>query len=166
VSTRTAAVLTVSDSSARGERADVSGPAVADLLRQSGFEVVHQEIVADEQDAIEAALVRLSEHAQLVVTTGGTGIAARDVTPEATRAVCPKLVDGIPERMRSEGAAQTPFAMLSRGVCGVRGRSIILNLPGSPSGAVESLGAVLHILPHAIDLLAGKTGHDDLTSDR
>jgi molybdenum cofactor synthesis domain-containing protein len=163
VSTRAAAVLTVSDSSARGERADISGPSVADLLRQSGFEVTHQEIVADDQDVIEAALVRLSEQTQLVVTTGGTGIAARDVTPEATRAVCSKLIDGISERMRSEGAGQTPFAMLSRGVCGVRGRALILNLPGSPSGAVVSLRAVLHILPHAIDLLAGKTGHDDVT---
>ena len=161
MSTRTAAVLTVSDSSARGERADISGPATADLLRDSGFDVTHQEVVADEQAAIEAALIRLSEQAQLVVTTGGTGIAARDVTPEATRAVCSKLIDGIPERMRAEGATQTPFAMLSRGVCGMRGRSLILNLPGSPSGAVESLRAVLHILPHAIDLLAGKTGHDE-----
>jgi molybdenum cofactor synthesis domain-containing protein len=161
VSTRTAAVLTVSDSSARGERADISGPATAGLLRQSGFEVTHQEIVPDDQSAIESALDRLCEQAQLIVTTGGTGIAARDVTPEATRAVCSKLIDGIPERMRSEGAAQTPFAMLSRGVCGVRGRSLILNLPGSPAGATESLRAVLHILPHAIDLLAGKTGHDE-----
>jgi len=158
---RTAAVLTVSDSSARGERTDVSGPAVADLLRRSGFEVSHQEIVADDQGAIEAALIRLSEQARLVVTTGGTGIAARDVTPEATRAVCSKLIEGISEKMRTDGAAQTPFAMLSRGVCGVCGCSIILNLPGSPSGAMESLRAVLHILPHAIDLLAGKTGHDD-----
>ncbi len=163
---RTAAVLTVSDSSARGERADLSGPATADLLRQNGFEVTHQEIVADDQAAIEAALVRLSEQAQLVVTTGGTGIAARDVTPEATRAVCSKLIDGIPARIRSEGATQTPFAVLSRGLCGVRGDSLILNLPGSPNGAVESLRTVLFILPHAIDLLAGKTGHDDVTLNR
>src|SRR5271157_3151627 len=159
---RTAAVLTVSDSSARGDRADVSGPATADLLRQHGFEVAHQEVVPDDQAAIESALARLSEQAQLVVTTGGTGIAARDVTPEATRAVCSKLIDGIPERMRAVGSAQTPFAILSRGLCGVRGRSLILNLPGSPGGAVESLRAVLHIVPHAIDLLAGKTGHGDV----
>lgn len=163
---RTAAVLTVSDSSARGGRADVSGPATADLLRQNGFEVAHQEIVPDDQATIESALVRLSEEAQLIVTTGGTGIAARDVTPEATRAVCSKLIDGIPERMRTEGSQHTPFAVLSRGVCGVRGRSLILNLPGSPSGAVESLRTVLHILPHAIDLLAGKTSHDPNPFDR
>lgn len=161
---RTSAVLTVSDSSARGERADISGPATADLLRQNGFEVIHQEIVPDEQSAIESALVRLSEQVQLIVTTGGTGIASRDVTPEATRAVCTKLLDGIPERMRSAGSQQTPFAILSRGLCGMRGRSLIVNLPGSPSGAVESLRAVLNILPHAIDLLAGKTGHDHSTS--
>jgi len=158
---RTAAVLTVSDSSARGERTDISGPVTADLLRQNGFDVTRQEIVSDEQGAIEEALVRLSEQAHLVVTTGGTGIAARDVTPEATRTVCSKLIEGIPERMRAEGASRTPFAMLSRGVCGVRGRSLILNLPGSPRGAVESLCAVLHLLPHAIDLLAGKTGHNE-----
>ena len=159
---RTAAVLTVSDSSAWGERADISGPATVDLLRQNGFEVAHQEIVPDDQATIESALVRLSEQVQLVVTTGGTGITVRDVTPEATRAVCAKLIDGIPERIRSEGSQHTPFAVLSRGLCGVRGHSLILNLPGSPSGAVESLRTVLHILPHAIDLLAGKTGHDDV----
>jgi len=160
---RTAAVLTISDSSARGERADVSGPATAELLRKNGFEVTHQEIVPDDQPAIESALVGMSEQVQLVVTTGGTGIAPRDVTPEATRAVCSKLLDGIPEMMRMKGSAQTPLAALSRGVCGVRRRSLILNLPGSPSGAVESLRAVLHILPHALDLLSGKTGHDDVT---
>ena len=158
---RTAAVLTISDSSARGERADRSGPATAELLRQEGFDVTHQEIVPDDQPTIESALVRLSEQVQLIVTTGGTGIADRDVTPEATRAVCSKLIEGIPERMRSEGMASTSNAILSRGVCGVRGRTLILNLPGSPTGASESLLAVIEILPHAIDLLAGKTGHDD-----
>ena len=158
---RTAAVLTISDSSARGERADRSGPATAELLRQEGFDVTHQEIVPDDQPTIESALVRLSEQVQLIVTTGGTGIADRDVTPEATRAVCSKLIEGIPERMRSEGMASTSNAILSRGVCGVRGRTLILNLPGSPTGASESLLAVIEILPHAIDLLAGKTAHDD-----
>jgi molybdopterin adenylyltransferase len=156
---KTAAVLTVSDSCSRGERADISGPASADVLRQHGFDVTDQEIVSDDQPAIEAALVRLSEQVQLVVTSGGTGIAARDVTPEATRAVCSRLVDGIPEKMRSAGLAQTPFAILSRGICGIRGRTLILNLPGSPNGAVQSLQAVIEILPHAVDLLSGKTEH-------
>ncbi len=158
---RTAAVLTVSDSSARGERADRSGPATAELLRQEGFDVVHQEIIPDDQPTIEASLVRLSEQVQLVVTTGGTGIADRDVTPEATRAVCAKLIDGIPEKMRAEGRTNTAYAVLSRGICGVRGQTLILNLPGSPTGASESLLAVIDILPHALDLLAGRTVHDD-----
>ena len=160
----TAAVVTVSDSAARGERADLSGPATAEVLRQHGFEVVISRVVADDQQQIEDALVHSAEQVQLVVTTGGTGIAERDVTPEATRAVCYKLIEGIPEKMRADGLAQTPYAILSRGVCGVRGRSLILNLPGSPKGAVDSLQAVVHILPHAIDLLAGKTGHGEVES--
>lgn len=157
---RTAAVLTVSDSSFRGQRADLSGPATAELLRRHGFEVSHHDIVPDDQSTIEAALVRLSERVQLIVTTGGTGIAARDVTPEATRTVCAKLIDGIPEKMRFQGLAQTPFAILSRGLCGIRGQALILNLPGSPNGAVQSLQAVIDILSHAVDLLAGKTEHN------
>jgi molybdenum cofactor synthesis domain-containing protein len=155
-----AAVLTVSDSCSRGERTDLSGPATAGLLRQHGFEVAHQEIVSDDQPKIEAALAHWSEQVQLVVTVGGTGIAARDVTPEATRAVCSKQIDGIPEKIRAAGLAQTPFAVLSRGVCGVRGRALILNLPGSPNGAVQSLQAVIDVLPHAVELLAGHTAHE------
>ena len=160
----TAAVVTVSDSAARGERADLSGPATAELLRQHGFEVGIQRVVADDQQQIEDILTELADHAQLVVTTGGTGIAERDVTPEATRAVCYRMIEGIPEKMRAAGLAKTPFAILSRGLCGVRGTSLILNLPGSPKGAVDSLQAVIHILPHAIDLLAGKTGHGEVES--
>ena len=157
----TAAVLTVSDSATRGDREDLSGPATAELLRSRGFEVTSMRVVADERPDIEAALLELSEQAQLVVTTGGTGIAGRDVTPEATRAVSERLIEGIPEKIRADGLAKTPFSVLSRAVCGVRGQTLILNLPGNPKGAVESLQSVIEILPHAIDLLAGKTGHGE-----
>ncbi len=154
-----AAVLTVSDSVALGSRVDASGPALAAALEQAGFTVAAREIVPDERPVIEAAIRRLAEKAELVVTTGGTGIAERDVTPEAARAVCDRLVEGVSERMRSEGARKTPLAALSRGVCGVRGRTLVLNVPGSPAAATESLAAVLEILPHALELLRGKTGH-------
>lgn len=155
----TAAVLTVSDSVALGSRVDASGPAVVAALEQAGFTVATREIVPDERPVIEAALKRLAAKAQLVVTTGGTGVAERDVTPEATRAVCPRLVEGVAERMRSEGARKTPLAALSRGVCGVCGRALVLNLPGSPAAATDSLAAVLEILPHTLELLRGKTEH-------
>lgn len=155
----TAAVLTVSDATARGEREDLSGPAVARALGQAGFRVVKFEVVPDEQPQIEQAMIRLCEAAQFVATTGGTGIAIRDVTPEATRAVATRLVEGVAERMRSEGARGKPTAILSRGVCAVRGTTLILNLPGSPRGATESLAAVIDVLPHALELLAGNTAH-------
>jgi len=155
----TAAVVTVSDSCARGEREDLSGPAVVRLLEKLHFQVVTQQVVPDDLIPIQNLLIRLAREVRLVATTGGTGIAPRDVTPEATMAVCDRLVDGVAERMRSEGVKKTPFAALSRGVCGVRGRTLILNLPGSPSGAVESLEAVAELIPHAIELLSGKTEH-------
>lgn len=156
---RSAAVITVSDSCSRGERVDRSGPATAELLRQNGYEVRHEQIVPDEQSAIEGTLRVLSRQVQLVVTTGGTGIAARDVTPEATKTVCTRLIDGVPERMRAAGVKSTPLAILSRGICGVSGQTLILNLPGSPEAATESLLAVLDVLPHVLDLLAGNTEH-------
>jgi molybdopterin adenylyltransferase len=154
-----AAVITVSDSCSQGERADLSGPAVAAVLKSRSFTIVAQEVVPDDQSAIQKSILRLGAAARLVVTTGGTGIAPRDVTPEATRAVCDRLLEGVAERMRSEGAKKTQFAVLSRGVCGVRGTSLVLNLPGSPAGAVESLEAVIELLPHAIGLLSGHTEH-------
>jgi molybdopterin adenylyltransferase len=154
-----AAVLTVSDSCARGERVDVSGPAVADRLTKSGFHVVFQLIVEDDSTQIQNALQNSALQARLIVTTGGTGIAERDITPEATETICNRLIPGIAERMRSEGSKSTPFTALSRGVCGVYEKSLILNLPGSPSGAVESLQAVIGLIPHALNLLDGKTEH-------
>ncbi len=155
----TAAVVTVSDSCARGKRKDVSGPAVADYLQLHHFSVTVREVVPDDSIAIQNLLIRLAREVHLVVTTGGTGIAARDVTPEATLAVCDRILNGVAEHMRSEGSKKTPFAVLSRGVCGVRGQTLILNLPGSPAGAVQSLEAVAGLLPHAIGLLSGKTEH-------
>jgi len=119
--------------------------------------------VPDDRTHIENALLQLLEKAKLVVSTGGTGIAERDVTPEATRAVCERMLEGVAERMRLEGSKKTPYAALSRGLCGVRGNSLILNVPGSPKGAVESLEAVIDILPHALQLLSGNTKHDYLS---
>ena len=155
----TAAVLTVSDSTSHGIRADASGPALASLLQQNHFQIIETAVVPDEQSEIQAALIRLSEKARLVVSTGGTGLSARDVTPEATRAVCDRIVEGLSEVMRSEGLKKTPYAALSRSVCGTRGTTLIVNVPGSPRGAVESLSAILELIPHALNLLRGQTNH-------
>lgn len=148
-----AIVITVSDSCARGDREDLSGPAVAAKLETAGFRITGRHTVPDEQQAIEDALRSASKEHGLVVTTGGTGVAPRDVTPEATRAVCGRLLDGIGEQMREAGRAETPFAALSRAVCGVAGTAMVLNLPGSPRGALTSLEAVLPVIPHALRLL-------------
>ena len=159
-SAKTAAVLTISDSSYLGKREDVSGPAIVRELEAAKFKVVHASVLPDEKDAIAARIIECSELVRLVVTTGGTGIAKRDVTPEATLGVIERRVAGIEERMRQEGVKKTPFAALSRGVCGVRGKTLLLNLPGNPRAAVESLQAVIEILPHALELLDGKTEHE------
>ncbi|MCU1308943.1 MAG: molybdopterin adenylyltransferase [Candidatus Angelobacter sp.] len=158
----TAAVLTISDSTHRGEREDLSGPALVTLLQQKGFIVVSRDVSPDDQGRISATLIQMSEVAQFVVTTGGTGLSPRDVTPEATAAVCDNQVPGIAELMRAEGLKQTKFAPLSRAICGARRKSLILNLPGNPKGAVESLSTVLHLVSHAIDLLNGKTSHEKM----
>jgi molybdopterin adenylyltransferase len=155
----TAAVLTISDSCHRGQRTDLSGPRLGQVLRENNFEVVETRVLPDEEMGIAQALRYLAQNVRFIVTTGGTGIAQRDVTPEATRKVCSRLLDGVSELMRAEGAKQTRFAALSRGLCGTIGTAMVLNLPGNPDGAEQSLRSVLHLIPHALDLLAGKTEH-------
>ena len=155
----TAIVITVSDSAFRGEREDLSGPAVAEALAERDFEIIGSATVPDEAAQLRDAILHAVNKANLVVTTGGTGIAVRDITPDVTKALCERLIEGIPERMRAEGAKHTPLAALSRAMCGTRGKTLILNLPGSPKGATESLAAVVDLLPHIINLLHGETAH-------
>ena len=153
-----AAVVTVSDRSFRGERPDQAGPLVAQLLRGAGYLVRETALVPDEQDQIEAVLRRLADGGgvQLVVTTGGTGFAPRDVTPEATLAVCDRLAPGIPEAMRYASMQLTDRAMLSRAQAGIRRGTLIVNLPGSPKAARENLEAVLPALAHGLEMLSGR----------
>jgi len=141
----------------------VSGPAVCRLLQAAGVDAVTAVTLPDELDLIVAALRRHAGDARLIVTTGGTGLAPRDVTPEATRLVCERMVDGLAERMRADGLVHTPFASLSRAACGSLGKTLIVNLPGSPAGAKSSLESILPLLPHALDLLAGDTSHETQT---
>lgn len=154
-----AAILTVSDKGSRGERIDQSGPALSRWLTERNVEVeiAASAMVADEQPLIVQALRQWSDSSgvDLILTTGGTGLSPRDVTPEATLQVLDRVIDGFSEAMRAASLAKTPYAMLSRAVCGIRNRTLILNLPGSPAGAVENLEAVWSAVPHAIRKLQG-----------
>jgi molybdopterin adenylyltransferase len=154
-----AAVVTVSDT--RSETNDVSGNRLAELLRAGGIEITERMIVSDDRQRLEQTLFALAERPDinLILTTGGTGLAERDNTPEATRAVIERDAPGIVEAMRRETAAKTPMSMLSRGVAGSRGKTLIINLPGSPKAVEECFDVIRPILAHAIDLLAGETGH-------
>ena len=151
------AVVTVSDSVARGERHDGSGPALSDCCRALGWQVISYEALSDDREMLEKRLASLADldSVDVVLTTGGTGIGPRDTTPEATAAVCLKLLPGLGELMREKGRQKNPRAVLSRAVAGVRKNTLIVNLPGSPRGAVESLDAVAELLPHAVEVLRG-----------
>ncbi|MCM3630966.1 MogA/MoaB family molybdenum cofactor biosynthesis protein [Paenibacillus glycanilyticus] len=155
------AILTASDKGSRGEREDTSAQVIRELVEEElGGEIVDYRIVPDEQDEIIAAIIEMTEYyqAELILTTGGTGLAPRDVTPEATLKVVDRLVPGIAEAMRIGALQKTRRAMLSRGVCGIRGQSLIINLPGSPKGVHESLMAIMDQLPHALEIISGSHG--------
>jgi molybdenum cofactor synthesis domain-containing protein len=154
-----AGILTVSDKGSRQEREDRSGPVVRDLLCAAGFSIEKYEIIPDEKDMITQKLLEYTEqdHLDLIVTTGGTGVAPRDVTPEATRAVMEREVPGMAEAMRMESFRKTPHAVLSRAMAAIRGKTLIINLPGSPKAASENLTTVLDAIPHAIAKIKGDT---------
>ncbi len=155
-----AGVLTISDKASRGERADTSGDVIRELLTSIDAAVQRSEVVPDERERIAATLRVWADSGELdlIVTTGGTGLGPRDVTPEATAEMIERPVPGLGELMRAAGVKHTPMAALSRGVCGVRGRCLIVNLPGSPKGVRENLSAVIDLLPHAVELLRGHVG--------
>ena len=156
-----AAVLTISDSVSAGTRVDGSGPAVRERLEQLGWNVSAMEAIPDEAGEISRRLATLADGGQVsaIFTTGGTGVAMRDVTPEATRAVLDREIPGFGELMRARGLQATPLAALSRSLGGTRGKVLIVNLPGSPKGAVESLNAIVELVPHVLELLRGQTEH-------
>ena len=149
--------MTVSDSCSQGEREDVSAQTIKDMLVSDKFEICEYKIVPDEEQYIKEELIHFADRLKIdiVLTTGGTGPGPRDVTPEATAEVCQKMVPGLAEAMRFEGLKKTQNAMLSRGVAGIRGNTLIINLPGRPKGVKESLDVILDVLPHAVDMLQG-----------
>ena len=151
------AVLTLSDKGSKGERDDLSGPLIQDLLKGIGAEVLHAEIMPDEKERIKEKLIRYSKEVDLILTTGGTGLSPRDVTPDATLEVIERQVPGIAEAMRLEGLKKTNRSMLSRSVAGIRGSTLIINLPGSPKAVRENLSVILDALPHAIEKIKGDT---------
>ncbi len=161
-----AAIVIVSDSAYDGEREDASGPRLALFLQELGFVVVAQTIVPDERDLIASTLRDLVAYgAPLVVTTGGTGLSLRDVTPEATQSVIEREVPGLAEEIRRQGLQQTRFSLLSRGMVGVRDKTLIVNLPGNPDGAVDSLASIADVLPHALTILQSQVFHHDESGD-
>jgi molybdopterin adenylyltransferase len=153
----TAAVLTLSDKGSKGEREDQSGPLIAEMLKRIGAVVKYYEILPDEKGMIKEKLIEYARKAEVIFTTGGTGLSPRDVTPDATREVIERDLPGITEAMRSEGMKKTPLAMLSRAIAGVRGQTLIVNLPGSPKAVEENLAVILDVLPHAIEKIKGDT---------
>ncbi|MGN0055488.1 MAG: molybdenum cofactor biosynthesis protein B [Atopobiaceae bacterium] len=151
-----AVVITVSDRCSRGERQDASGPALVELLEREGYQVVHTTVVPDDLQRIQYAIAQAAEaDAALVLTTGGTGFSPRDVTPEATTAICERMAPGIPEAMRAASMAITPHGCLSREACGILGRTLVVNLPGSPKAAVENVSAVIGPIAHGLRILRG-----------
>lgn len=151
------AILTLSDTGSKGERDDISGPAIEKIIKKIDAAVVSYDVIPDDKQRIKRKLIALTKKSDLILTTGGTGVSPRDVTPDATREVIEYEIPGMAEAMRMKGLKKTPFAMISRAVAGVRGKTLIINLPGSPDAVKENLSIILPVLPHTIEKLQGST---------